>query len=100
MLSKVSESHSKFGQILAMVGVMSIQSAKGTSMVCPQCLVPDYWRGCEFNHEDVFRSYPWHLYVHGSMGFQGNSELDGPVARKLHKVGPVMALRWLWCSFP
>ena len=35
MLSKVSESHWKFRKVLAMVGVMSIQAAKGTSMVCP-----------------------------------------------------------------
>ena len=54
MGTEVSESHSKFGQILAMVGVISIQAAKGASMVCPQCLVPDYWHGWEFNHEDVF----------------------------------------------
>ena len=54
MLMEVSESHSKFGQVLEMVGVISIQAAKGTSMVCPQCLVPSYWRGWEFNHEDVF----------------------------------------------
>ena len=36
---EVSESHLKFGQVLEMVGVMSIQAAKGASMVCPQCLV-------------------------------------------------------------
>ena len=41
MLMEVSESHSKFGQVLEMVGVMSIQAAKGTSMVFPQCLVLD-----------------------------------------------------------
>ena len=35
MVTEVSESHSKFRQILAMVGVMSIQFVKGTSMVCP-----------------------------------------------------------------
>ena len=35
MVTEVSESHSKFGQVLAMVGVMSIQATKGTSMVCP-----------------------------------------------------------------
>ena len=44
MLSKVSESHLKFGQVLVMVGVMSIQAAKGAIMVCPQCLVPNYRR--------------------------------------------------------
>ena len=53
MLMEVSESHSKFGQILEIVGVMSIQVAKGASMVCPQCLVPDYERGWEFNHREV-----------------------------------------------
>ena len=41
MLTEVSESHSKFGQVLEMVGVMSIQDAKGTSMVCTQFLVLD-----------------------------------------------------------
>ena len=35
MVIEVSKSHSKFGQVLEMVGVMSIQAAKGTSMVCP-----------------------------------------------------------------
>ena len=54
MVTEVSESHSKFGQVLAMVGVISIQAAKGARMVCPQCLVLDYWRSWEFNHEDVF----------------------------------------------
>ena len=42
MVMEVSESHSKFRQVLEMVGVMSIQATKGTSMVCPQCLVPNY----------------------------------------------------------
>ena len=41
MLIEVSESHLKFGQVLVMVLVMSIQAAKGESMVCPQCLVLD-----------------------------------------------------------
>ena len=41
MVMEVSESHSKFGQVLAMVEVMSIQAAKGASMVYPQFLVPD-----------------------------------------------------------
>ena len=41
MVTEVSESHSKFGKVLAMVGVMSIQAAKGTSMICPQYLVLD-----------------------------------------------------------
>ena len=50
---EVSKSHSKFGQVLAMVGVMSIQDEKGASMVFPQCLVLDYWSGWEINHEDV-----------------------------------------------
>ena len=59
MVMQVSESHSKFGQVLAMVGVMSIQAAKAASMVCPQCLVPDYWLGWDFNHEDVF------IRIHG-----------------------------------
>ena len=54
MVTEVSKNHSKFGQVLEMVGVMSIQAAKGASMVCTQCLVPDYWRGWEFNHGDVF----------------------------------------------
>ena len=54
MVTKVSESHSKFRQVLAMVGVMSIQAAKGASMVCPQLIVPDYWHGWEFNHGNVF----------------------------------------------
>ena len=35
MLMDVSESHSKFEQVLEMVGVMSIQATKGASMVCP-----------------------------------------------------------------
>ena len=35
MVMEVNKSHSKFGQVLAMVGVMSIQAAKGTSMVYP-----------------------------------------------------------------
>ena len=39
-----------------MVGVMSIQA---TPMVCPQCFVPDYWHGWEFNHRDVF------VHIHG-----------------------------------
>ena len=59
MLMEVSESHSKFGQVLEMVGVMSIQAAKGASMVCPQCLVLDYWHSWDFNHGDVF------ICVHG-----------------------------------
>ena len=50
-------------------------------------------RGC-------FRSYPWHPDVHRSLGFQGNSELDGPVVHRQHKVGLVLVLWWLWCSFP
>ena len=54
MVMEVSESHSKLGQVLEMVGVMSIQLAKGASMVCHQCLVPDYWHGWAFNHGDVF----------------------------------------------
>ena len=41
MVVEVNESHSKFGQVLAMVGGMSIQVAKGSSMVCPQFLVLD-----------------------------------------------------------
>ena len=35
MVMEVSKSHSKFVQILAMVGVISILAAKGISMVCP-----------------------------------------------------------------
>ena len=54
MVMEVSESHSKFRQVLVMVGVMSIQATKGTSMVFPQYLVPDYWCDWEFNHGDVF----------------------------------------------
>ena len=54
MVTKVSKSHSKFRKILEMVGVMSIQAAKGAIMVCAQCLVPDYWHGWEFNHGGVF----------------------------------------------
>ena len=69
MVMEVSESHLKFGQVLAIVGVISIQAAKGTSMVCSQCLVPDYWCGWEFNHRDVFHLYPWHVNAHGSLGF-------------------------------
>ena len=53
MLTEVSESHSKFRKFLAMVRVMAIQVAKGASMVCPQCLVLDYWGGWDFNHGDV-----------------------------------------------
>ena len=34
MVTKVKEIHSKFEQVLEMVGVMSIQAAKGASMVC------------------------------------------------------------------
>ena len=41
MVMEVSKSHSKFGQVLEMVGVMSIQAAKDANMVCPQCLVLD-----------------------------------------------------------
>ena len=59
MVTEVSESHSKFRQVLAMVGVMSIQVAKGASMVCPQCLVLYYWNSWEFNHGDVF------ICIHG-----------------------------------
>ena len=59
MVMEVSESHSKFGQVLAMVGVMSIQAAKGASMVCPQCLVLDYMCCWEFNHGHVF------ICIHG-----------------------------------
>ena len=69
MVKEVSKSHSKFRQVLSMVGVVSIQAAKGASMVFPQCLVPDYWHGWEFNHRDVFRLYPWNLDAHGSLGF-------------------------------
>ena len=35
MVMEVNKSHSKFGQVLAMVGVISIQAVKGASMVCP-----------------------------------------------------------------
>ena len=42
MVMEVDEGHSKFGQVLAMVGVMPIQAVKGASMVCPQCLVLYY----------------------------------------------------------
>ena len=42
MLTEVSESHSKFGQVLEMVRVMAIQAAKGASMVCFQYLFPNY----------------------------------------------------------
>ena len=35
MVMEVSKSHSKFREVLAMVGVMSIQAAKGASMICP-----------------------------------------------------------------
>ena len=59
MLTEISENHSKFRQILAMVGVMSIQVVKGASMVFPQCRVPEYWCGWEFNHGDVF------ICIHG-----------------------------------
>ena len=59
MVTEVSKSHSKFGQVLAMVRIMAIQDTKGTRMVCPQFLVPDYWRGWEFNHGDVF------IHIHG-----------------------------------
>ena len=41
MVMEVSKIHLKFRKVLAMVGVMSIQAAKGTSMVCPQCPVLD-----------------------------------------------------------
>ena len=99
MVTEVNKSHSKFGQVLAMVGIMSIQAAKGASMVCPQFLVPDYGCGWEFDHRHVFLC-PWNLDVHGSLGFQGNSELDGPVAHRQCKVGLVAVLRWLWNSFP
>ena len=53
VVTEVSESHSKFGKILAMVRVMSIQTVKGASMVCSQCLVSNYRRSWEFNHMDV-----------------------------------------------
>ena len=42
---------------------------------------------------------PWHPNAHGSLGFQGNSELDGPIARRWRKVGLVGVLQWLWHSF-
>ena len=33
-------------------------------MVCPQCLVPDYWCGWEFNHRDVFiRFHGIHMHT-------------------------------------
>ena len=35
MVTEVSKIHSKFRQVLVMVGVMSIQAAKGARMVCP-----------------------------------------------------------------
>ena len=59
MVTKVSESHSKLGEVLAMLGVIPIQVTKGASMVCPQCLVIYYWCHWEFNHGDVF------IRVHG-----------------------------------
>ena len=59
MLTEVNKSNSKFRKVLEMVGVMSIQVAKGGRMVCPQCLVPNYWHGWEFNHGDVF------VHIHG-----------------------------------
>ena len=54
MVMKVSESHSILGQVLVMVRVMAIQAAKGVSMVCSQCPVPDYRCSWEFNHGVVF----------------------------------------------
>ena len=54
MLTEVSESHSKFRKVLVMVRIMAIQVAKGTSMVCSQCLASHYWRGWKFNHGEVF----------------------------------------------
>ena len=54
MVTEVSESHSKLGQFLEMVGVMSLQVAKGTSMVCSQRLVSEYWSTWELNHGEVF----------------------------------------------
>ena len=59
MVTDVSESHSKLGEVLEMVGVMPIQAAKGASIICPQCLVLYYWHGWEFNHGDVF------ICIHG-----------------------------------
>ena len=59
MVTEVSKSHSKFREVLAMVGVMSIQATEGASMVCPQCLVLYYWCGWDFNHGDVF------ICIHG-----------------------------------
>ena len=59
MLTEVNESHLKFGQVLAMVGVMSIQAAKGASMVFSQCLVSYYRCSCEFDHGEVL------ICIHG-----------------------------------
>ena len=35
MVTEVNQSHSKFREVLEMVGVMSIQAAKGASIVHP-----------------------------------------------------------------
>ena len=81
-----------------MVGVMSIQAAKGVSIVCPQFLVLYYWRGWEFNHGDVF------ICIHGIQMHTDHWDfreiLNGPVVCRWHKVGLAVVLRWLWCSSP
>ena len=55
MFSKLAKGSPKLDQVLAMVGIMLIQSVKGACMVCPQRLVSHYWPSWEFNHEEVFR---------------------------------------------
>ena len=54
MLSKVGYDHLKLGKFMEVVRIVSIQYAKGASMVCSQCLVSDYWCGWKFNHGEVF----------------------------------------------
>ena len=54
MFSKLAKSGLKLGQVLEVVRIVSIQSTKGTSMVCAQRVVSHYCPTQEFNHEDVF----------------------------------------------
>ena len=53
MFPNLSKGSPKLDQVLAMVGIMLIQSVKGACMVCPQRLVFYYWPTREDNHEDV-----------------------------------------------
>ena len=47
-----------------------------------------------------FHLHPWHPDAHGPLGFQGNSELDGPVSCRWRKVGLIVALQVVLVFFP